>query len=139
MERFEVRDSGERTEYESGMIRDTQEGKPDYTLVPLFMLERWAMHMTRGAKKYGRENWTLANSAEEWVRFRSSAFRHFIQWLRGDVDEDHASAVFFNIAASEYVKERMNDAVEIVYSATSSGRDSAGGCGEESCCGSCKG
>jgi DNA polymerase II small subunit/DNA polymerase delta subunit B len=109
-----VKDSGERIEYNSGMVRDTQEGKPDYTLVDLPMLERWAMHMTLGAKKYGRENWQLARSLDELIRFRASAFRHFIQWLRGDRDEDHAAAVYFNIAAAEHVKEKLDEATGTV-------------------------
>ena len=104
IEGFQVKDSGARQEYASGMVRDTQEGKPDFTLLPLDFLERWATHMTKGAEKYGRENWTLASSEEELTRFKGSAFRHLIQWLRGDLDEDHAAAVAFNIAAAERVK-----------------------------------
>lgn len=53
-------------------------------------------------------NWQLAFSIEEMNRFKASAFRHFVQWWRGDNDEDHAAAVFFNISAYEYVKERIN-------------------------------
>lgn len=98
-----LKDSGQRVEYPSGLIRDTTAGKPDYTLVDLAMLERWATQMTLGAEKYGRENWLLARGPEDLARFRSSAFRHFVQWLRGDQDEDHAAAVFFNVAAAERV------------------------------------
>lgn len=107
---FTVKDSGARQEYDSGMVRDTQAGKPDYTLLPLEFLERWAWHMTKGAVKYGRENWRLANSQEEYLRFRSSALRHCIQWIMGHRDEDHASAAAFNIAAAEYVLERLAEA-----------------------------
>lgn len=104
---FTVKDSGKREEYESGMVRDTQEGKPDYTLVDRAMLTRWAMQMTRGAKKYGRRNWQLAEGPEELERFRASAMRHLVQWLDGELEEDHAAAVFFNIAAAEYVKDKL--------------------------------
>lgn len=116
MSEYVVNDSGERQEYASGMRRDTQEGKPDYTLIPSAILTRWAAHMTRGAAKYGRSNWELANSEDELLRFKASAFRHFIQWLDGegdlDVAEDHAAAVFFNIAAAEYVKGRLRDVAQ---------------------------
>jgi hypothetical protein len=71
------------------------------------MLTRWAMHMMKGADKYGERNWELACTKEEYERFRQSAFRHFIQWYKGERDEDHAAAVFFNIQAAEYVAERM--------------------------------
>lgn len=106
---FEVKDSGVRQEYNSGMRRDTQEGKPDYTLLPEPMLTRWADHMTKGAVKYGRRNWQLADSEEELERFKSSAMRHMIQWLRGDRDEDHAAAVMFNLSAAEHVKNKLYD------------------------------
>lgn len=110
---FEVKDSGERRTFESGMVRDTTAGKVDFHRVfdgP--MLQRWAEHLTKGATKYpdvtvGSPNWMLANGPEEMQRFRSSAVRHFIQWLRGDIDEDHAAAVFFNINGHEYVGQRI--------------------------------
>jgi hypothetical protein len=106
-------DSGTRVNYPSGMNRDTQEGKTDYTLVDIAMLDRWAALMTRGAKKYGRRNWEKANSEEELDRFIASAFRHFVQWFKLSLDiehdnEDHAAAVFFNIAAAERLKLMLN-------------------------------
>lgn len=104
---FVVKDSGQREEFESGMRRDTEEGKVDFTLVydgPLF--GRLAAHLTKGAEKYGARNWQLAESLEEAERFRRSAVRHFHQWLNGELDEDHMSAVVFNMNAHEYVLER---------------------------------
>lgn len=105
---FGLKDSGERMQFLSGMQRDTSAGKPDFTLVfdgP--MVARWAEHLTKGAVKYTARNWMQASGPEELERFRQSAARHFVQWLRGDMDEDHAAAVFFNINGVEYVKERM--------------------------------
>lgn len=108
-----IKDSGVREEFSSGMVRDTASDKADVELIfngP--MADRWAEHLTKGAKKYpdvsiGAPNWMLARGLAELVRFRKSAARHFRQWLRGDRDEDHASAVFFNINGAEYVRERM--------------------------------
>jgi hypothetical protein len=106
---FITKDRGERIEYKSGMRRDTLKGKPDYTLCYLPMLKRWAALMTRGADKYGRRNWELANSPEEMERFKASAFRHMMQWITGeDPEEDHAAAVFFNISAAEMIKNKLN-------------------------------
>jgi hypothetical protein len=104
---FVTKDSGVRSEYASGMVRDTQDGKPDYALLDRPFLKRWAELMTRGAKKYGRRNWQNANSEEELERFKSSAFRHLMQWLDGETDEDHAAAVCFNLAAAEHVKAKQ--------------------------------
>jgi hypothetical protein len=100
-----MRDSGERQMFDSGMVRDVSDGKVDYLLLrdgP--MLERWAVHMTLGSYKYTKRNWMLASGDAEYERFRESAARHFEQWLRGDTDEDHGAAVFFNINGAEYVK-----------------------------------
>lgn len=111
---FVVKDSGARQSFDSGMVRDTTEGKVDYHRVfdgP--MIDRWAAHLTKGAVKYpdvspGVPNWTLAAGPEELARFRASAIRHFRQWLRGDLDEDHAAAVFFNINGAEYVGGKID-------------------------------
>lgn len=106
---FVIKDSGERQQFESGMVRDVTTGKIDWLLVrdgP--MLKRWAIHLTKGALKYTRQNWMKAEGEEELLRFKVSAARHFEQWLAGDVDEDHASAVYFNVCGAEYVKERLN-------------------------------
>ena len=109
-----TKDSGVRQDYASGMRRDIQTGKPNFYLItPLNlpyedqMLTRWASLLTRGADKYGLRNWELAQSEEELQRFKSSAFRHMMQWLLGEDDEDHAAAVYFNIQCAEYVKWRM--------------------------------
>ena len=73
------------------------------------LLTRWAELMTRGADKYGKRNWQLACSDDELDRFKSSAFRHFIQWILNEDDEDHAAAVFFNLNAAEYVKWKIEN------------------------------
>ena len=104
---WETKDSGKRLEFDSGMVRDVNYNKPMYTLIWQPMIKRWAELMTRGANKYGKNNWKLANGEEELDRFKDSALRHMYQWLEGDESEDHASAVFFNVAGAEYVKDKM--------------------------------
>lgn len=112
--KFITKDSGERQEYPTGMKRDTQDGKPNFNLIipkelpyedQLFT--RLAYLMTRGAVKYGDRNWELSCTEEELERFKSSAFRHFMQWICGEIDEDHAAAVVFNIQCAEYAKHRL--------------------------------
>jgi hypothetical protein len=113
---FIIKDSGVRAEFDSGMVRDTAEGKPEYSRVfdgPMF--DRWAEHLTTGAVKYpdvspGVANWTLARSQEELLRFRESALHHVRQWVNGERDEDHAAALFFNVNGYEYVRDRLKDA-----------------------------
>lgn len=103
-----VKDSGQRETFTSGMMRDVATGKIDYSLVldgPMF--QRWAQHLTAGAKKYDARNWMKANGQAELDRFRESALRHFIQWFQGETDEDHAAAVYFNINGACYVQKRV--------------------------------
>lgn len=109
---YTIKDSGKRETLAGGMVRDTTEGKVDYTLVldgPMF--DRNAQHLTKGAKKYAARNWMKCaqGTPEERKltqdRFLQSALRHFLQWTRGDRDEDHAAAVYFNINGYEYLRD----------------------------------
>lgn len=105
---FTVKDSGERMKFDSGMVRDLTTGKIKWHLIRSGpMHERWAIHLTKGAEKYGDDNWLKANGPDELKRFKESADRHFNQWIAGEVDEDHAAAVYFNINGAEYVEGRL--------------------------------
>lgn len=109
MSPFEIKDSGKREEFSSGMVRDTADNKDNAALVkdgPMY--KRWVRHLTNGAKKYAKRNWMKASGEAELERFRESAQRHFDQWFAGERDEDHAAAVFFNINGAEYVKDRFD-------------------------------
>lgn len=106
---FETKDSGVRENFASGMVRDTQDNKPRYDLLDRPMLTRWAELMARGAKKYGEENWRKAMGEAELRRFKASAFRHLMQWLDSESDEDHAAAILFNVAGAEMVKEKLKN------------------------------
>jgi dATP/dGTP diphosphohydrolase len=114
MVEFIVKDSGQRQEFKSGMIRDTGD-KPRYLRIftgP--MARRWAEHLHKGMKKYpdvkpGVPNWTLASGEAELQRFKESALDHMIKWLHGETDEDHGAAIFFNVNGAEYVKEKIQD------------------------------
>jgi len=112
MTKFETKDSGKRQDYASGMVRDTQENKPRYDLIiPLgqdnHLLKRWAELMDRGIAKYGLRNWEMANSEEELLRFKASAWRHFVQAMSGETDEDHFAAVCFNLNAICYLQDKI--------------------------------
>jgi hypothetical protein len=106
--KFSTKDSGEREKYQNGMVRDTQKDKDRFDLCDKSMYLRWAQLMARGAEKYGDNNWRKAASKEELDRFKSSAERHFMYWLMGIDDEDHAAATWFNIVAYEVTKDKIN-------------------------------
>lgn len=107
MSEFEIKDSGKRIDFSSGMRRDTQDNKPRYDLIWEEGLYREAMHMAKGAKKYGERNWELANSKEELDRFKASLLRHAHQLVNGETDEDHMSAVCFNARAIERLHQLL--------------------------------
>lgn len=111
---YVTKDSGERAQFESGMQRDTEKGKPRFDLmlaegVPYEeqMITRFAALLGRGAEKYDDRNWEKADSEAEMARMKSSAFRHFMQWMSGETDEDHAAGTMFNILAFETTKYKV--------------------------------
>ena len=110
---FITKDSGERQEFSTGMVRDTSASKIRYDLVYMPMFKRWAELMTRGAVKYSPNNWKKASTQQELDRFKESAFRHFMTWfLEEDNSVDHGAAIYFNVAGAEYVKERLREKME---------------------------
>ena len=92
----EVKDSGTRQEFVTGSVRDTREGKGRFDLIPTDSLRRLAVHYENGSKKYGDRNW---EKGQELGRYLDSAFRHLVGVLEGLTDEDHASAVSWNVFA----------------------------------------
>lgn len=90
-----VKDSGQRTDFATGAMRDLSEGKGRYDLLPFIAVERLAKHYENGARKYKDRNW------EQGIPLRSyldSALRHLSKWAQGSDDEDHLAAVLWNVA-----------------------------------------
>ena len=73
------------------------------------VLQRVTGVMTRGAQKYTEHNWKQAEGEEELNRFAESMLRHLLQFVRGEDDEDHLAAVWFNIGGIEYVVSKLYD------------------------------
>lgn len=99
MGKFVIKDSGKRETYESGAVRDTNEGKIRYDLLPIECLKRLAEHYTKGAKKYDDNNWKKGIPTK---RFIESAWRHWGEYLLGETEEDHLSALVFNVFGIMY-------------------------------------
>ena len=146
-----ILDSGDRTEFDTGAVRDMQAGKGRCDLLPLDVLAdilrlvqfennisplaedvfnalesfkstgnsnllvkalaafmymdnpftRWttmllevSKHFEDGAVKYGENNWQKGIPIHCYI---NSGVRHFIKFLRGDQDEDHARSFCWNI------------------------------------------
>jgi len=112
---FVTKDSGARQDYSTGMRRDLQSGKPRFDLCIAndqkydeSLFGRWAALMGRGADKYGERNWELSGTIEEFRRFKASLYRHFVQFIQGEDDEDHAAAICFNLNAMLRLMDKLN-------------------------------
>ena len=107
--RTEIKDSGNRKEFSTGAVRDIQEGKGRFDLIPYEMMERLAKHYEAGAKKYGERNWQKGIPSWSCV---NSAMRHLAKYNDGWKDEDHLSAVIFNIAAIMYYEKNIPETLK---------------------------
>lgn len=110
--KFKTKDSGKREEFNTGSVRDTQEGKPRFDLIPTEGLRRLADLYARGAEKYDDNNW---QKGQPYSRVYASLFRHLIQWREGERTEDHIAAVAWNAFALMFYEENkpeLNDLFE---------------------------
>lgn len=99
---WQTKDSGSRQAFETGAVRDIQEGKPRFDLIPTFALERVAGLYGRGAEKYGDNNW---QKGIPFSRCLASLERHLHQFKQGKTDEDHLAAVVWNALAIMHYQE----------------------------------
>lgn len=152
-----IKDSGERREFETGAVRDIQEGKGRCDLLPLDVIStflpgvdkrailttiekfketgntaelekalQWfieetysgkketcflelSKHFEEGAKKYGDNNWQKGIPTHCYI---DSAVRHYLKFLRGDIDEPHDRAFVWNLICCFWTcknKPELND------------------------------
>lgn len=102
----EVKDSGERQSFSTGAVRDTQEGKGRFDLIPTVVLRRLAKHYENGARKYRPWNWAKGIPLS---RYYDSGLRHAMAWAEGKDDEDHLAAVIWNFAAILHHEDRIRN------------------------------
>ena len=86
-------DTGKRSEFSTGAVRDAMQGKGIPSLLPIDALVSVSKRFEDGANKYGRDNWKKGIPLSRYV---DSLYRHLWAWMRGDTDEDHAGAVMWN-------------------------------------------
>ena len=104
-----IKDSGERTEFDTGAKRDMHEGKGRCDLLPPIALLRLAKHFENGAVKYGDRNWEKGIPCHSFV---DSAMRHLLKYIDGWQDEDHLIAAAWNLmclAETEEKRPEMQD------------------------------
>lgn len=89
-----IKDSGERTEFSTGAVRDMHEGKGRMDLLPWAAIMEVSKHCENGAKKYGEHN---VDKGILTHSFMDSAFRHMAKHMDGWEDEPHLIAAAWNI------------------------------------------
>lgn len=88
-----IKDSGERTEFSTGAVRDMHEGKGRFDLLPWPAIWEVAKHCENGAKKYGEHNVDKGIPIHSLI---DSAIRHLVKFWLGWDDEPHLTAACWN-------------------------------------------
>lgn len=106
----QILDSGDRTQFESGAVRDMHAGKGDMVSLPAAAILRLSKHYENGALKYGRWNYSKGIPVSSFI---DSAFRHLFKYLDGWDDEDHLSAAAFNVLGAMEMETHHPELVDL--------------------------
>ncbi len=99
-----ILDSGDRTEFPTGAVRDMHEGKGRMDLLPWNAIMEVSRHCEAGAKKYGENNIRLGVPLHSLL---DSGIRHAAKYLCGMTDEAHLTAACWNLLwALEFLTTR---------------------------------
>lgn len=90
----EIKDSGFRTEFASGAVRDMHGDKGRMDLLPWAAIMEVSKHAENGSKKYGEHNVDRGIPTHSLC---DSSLRHMAKYLEGWDDEPHLLAAAWNI------------------------------------------
>ena len=105
MPKQDIKDSGGRTEFETGAVRDAQGGKGRFDLIPWLAVWGLAHHTEKGCVKYGDRNWEKGITIKNYI---DSGIRHLVEAVLGLTDENHLAAALWNIACAYETKLRID-------------------------------
>ena len=91
---YQILDSGERTVFPTGSVRDMHEGKGRMDLLPWAAIMEVSKHCEAGAVKYGEHNVDKGIPTHSLL---DSAIRHAAKYLDGWTDEPHLVAAAWNL------------------------------------------
>lgn len=97
-------DSGDRTQFDTGAVRDAMSGKGLPSLIPPEAIRRCARRFEDGANKYGLHNWMKGIPLS---RYQDAITRHTLAAAEGQTDEDHLGAVLWNAAAWVWTQDEI--------------------------------
>lgn len=90
----DIKDSGERREFDTGAVRDMATGKGRMDLLPWAAIMEVSKHCENGAIKYGEHN---VDKGLPVSSFCDSAARHLAKYIDGWEDEPHLLASAWNL------------------------------------------
>ena len=91
---YQILDSGERTVFPTGGVRDMHKGKGRMDLLPWAAIMEVSKHCEAGAIKYGEHNVDKGIPTNSLL---DSAIRHSAKYLDGWTDEPHLVAAAWNL------------------------------------------
>ena len=81
--------------FETGAVRDSNEGKGRYDLLPWGAIHALAQHCERGALHYGERNVDKGIPPHSLI---DSGLRPLSSYIQGDAEPHHLTAALWNIA-----------------------------------------
>jgi hypothetical protein len=105
-----IKDSGERTTFATGAVRDMHAGKGRMDLLPWEAIIEVSKHAEEGSRKYGEHNVDKGIPIHSLV---DSAFRHLAKYTMGMTDEPHLRAAAWNLLWAIYMEEKHPELQDI--------------------------
>ena len=114
-----IKDSGDRTEFETGFVRDMHSGKGRMDLLPWNAIMEVSKHCEEGALKYGERNIDKGAPLHSLI---DSGVRHLSEYIQGDPEPHHLVAALWNIAWAVEQEVKRPEMVDLPERGTDAGR-----------------
>lgn len=105
-----IKDSGDRTEFSTGAVRDMHGGKGRMDLLPWAAIMEVSKHCEEGALKYGEHNVDKGIPIHSLI---DSAMRHLAKYLEGWDDEPHLRAAAWNVLWAIWMEQKHPEMQDI--------------------------
>jgi len=105
---MKIKDSGSRSDFGTGAVRDCPEGKGRMDLLPFRALIEVSKVYEEGAKKYDAHNWRKGIPLSRYV---DSALRHLGKWMIGWRDEPHLAMAVWNLLGAMETQGMLEEGI----------------------------
>ena len=102
--KYIIKDSGKRTDFDSGAVRDLRINKGRFDLISPIFMKRLAIVCERGGRKYTDRNW---EKGMPLMSFMDSAERHINDYKEGKRIEDNIVQAAWNLMCFCHTKEMI--------------------------------